>query len=39
MVSIRKIIIGMIRAIERRPLALSSTVPPASTYSRPAISS
>jgi hypothetical protein len=29
MVSIRKIIIGKIRAIERSPLALSSTVPPA----------
>jgi len=30
MVSIRKIIIGKISAIERSPLALSSTVPPAS---------
>ena len=29
-VSIRKIIIGRMKAIERRPLALSSTVPPTS---------
>ena len=29
-VSIRKIIIGKMTAIERKPLALSSTVPPAS---------